>query len=27
VLFELADDDNPGKTQTISVRAAAADIE
>lgn len=27
VRFELADDNNPGKTQTVSVRAAAADIE
>lgn len=26
VLFELADDHNPGKTQTVSVRAASADL-
>lgn len=26
VLFELADDNNPGKTQTVSVRAADAGI-
>jgi hypothetical protein len=27
VMFELADDDNPGKTQTIAVRAAQAGFE
>lgn len=27
VLFELADDNNPGKTQTIAVRAEQAGIE
>jgi hypothetical protein len=27
VLFELADDNNPGKTQTVAVRAEDADLE
>jgi hypothetical protein len=27
VLFELADDKNPGKTQTVAVRAAGAELE
>lgn len=27
VLFELADDNNPGKTQTVAVRAGNADLE
>jgi hypothetical protein len=27
VIFELADDNNPGKTQTVAVRADDADLE
>lgn len=27
VLFELADDKNPGRTQTVAVRAATAELE
>jgi hypothetical protein len=27
VIFELADDNNPGKTQTVAVRAEDADLE
>jgi hypothetical protein len=27
VIFELADDNNPGKTQTVAVRAQNADLE